>query len=182
MDLDAEYARVLTTPSDIQGHLKYLHDLAIGMNAQRVIELGVRHGTSTIAWLHALEQTGGWLYSVDINPCPAIPFGTVAGWEFHQGSDMDPTILGCLPTEVDIVFIDTDHLYDHTLAELDAYVEHVRPGGVIVCHDTELEWSPFDRTRRWRYPVRKAIERWVGDRPDIVEWRSGCYGMATIHL
>jgi len=179
IDLEAEWARVRTTPSDIVDHLVYMHALAVGMNAQRIIELGVRHGTSTVAWLHALNLTGGHLWSVDIN-LPPLGLGVGTSWHFIQGDDMDPDIRAQLPTDADIVFIDTDHLYGHTVLELEAYSKHVKPGGVIVLHDTELEWSPFDSAHTVRYPVRQAIQDWAGERD--VEWRSGCYGLAVIHV
>lgn len=178
IDLDVEWERVRTTPSDIVDHLPFMHGLAVGMNAQTIIELGVRHGTSTIAWLHALRHTGGVLWSVDSNPRPFV----FEPWAFMQSDDMDMATRDRLPLGADIVFIDTDHLYDHTLAELEAYAPHTRAGGVIVLHDTELEYSPFDRHRVVRYPVRRAIEEWVDGRTDDVEWRAGCNGLAVIHV
>lgn len=180
INLDAEWERVRTRPSDIVDHLPFMHGLAVGMNAQKIIELGVRHGTSTIAWLHALELTGGHLWSVDVDQ--RSPWYSREGWTFICGDDMAELVRDQLPLEADIVFIDTDHLYEHTLAELEVYGAHTRAGGVIVLHDTELEYSPFDRARNVRYPVRRAIEEWVGDRTDAVEWRAGCYGLAVIHV
>jgi cephalosporin hydroxylase len=42
---------------------------------------------------------------------------------------------GEIPASIDLLFIDTSHLYDHTMAELKRYAPRVRPGGWIVFHD-----------------------------------------------
>src|SRR5262245_25544896 len=136
MNLEEHWQRVQTEPSDIIDHLPQLHQLVIDIDARHVIELGVRWGTSTVMWLHALEQTGGHLTSVDINPAP--DWLQHPRWTFIQGDDMDDELIERVP-DADIVFIDTSHHYAHTLAELNWYSQQVRPGGVIVCHDTEVQ-------------------------------------------
>ncbi len=88
-------------------------------------------------------------------------------------------MLDQLPEDVDVVFIDTVHTYTHTLAELMAYSERVRPGGVIVCHDTELDHAPTDPGPP-EFPVATAIQEWVQVSGWHVEWHAGCYGLAVI--
>jgi len=153
MSLEDEYDRLCSTPSDINEHLPRFVDIVTVVNAEHVIELGTRSGVSTIGWLWALEQTGGRLTSVDLSPRPDI--GDHDRWTFIQGDDMDPEVFGLLdPAE--IVFIDTSHTYDHTAAELEAYIALVKPGGVIVLHDTENR-IPEDAPLRPLFPVKKAV-------------------------
>src|SRR5690348_17788993 len=45
----------------------------------------------------------------------------------------------------DVFFLDTSHEYDHTLAELRAYMPRVAPGGVALFHDTNIiGWPGYD--------------------------------------
>lgn len=148
------YEQVAGTPSDIVDHLPRFVQMVTRLGARVVIELGTRTGVSTIAWLYALEQTGGHLFSVDIDPRPEI--GEWPHWTFIQGDDLDPTVLAQLP-QADIVFIDTSHLYEHTRNELSVYRWLVRRGGLIVCHDTQLA-QPIGAPARPRFPVRTAIK------------------------
>lgn len=134
-DLHALYRERCATPSDIYMHLPRLVELVEQTNAAHVIELGVRAGNSTVAFLYGLERTGGTLTSVDVSEAPDI--GTWAHWRFIHGDDLDDRVLEQLD-EADILFIDTTHTYDQTLAELCAYHRLVRKGGLIVLHDTEL--------------------------------------------
>lgn len=177
-DLEGAYRRLCAKPSDIYQHLPTFVSLVEELDAKHVIELGTRTGVSTIAWLYALEKTGGRLTSVDIDERPAI--GEYDHWTFVQGDDLDPKIVAALD-DADIVFIDTSHLYDHTRAELNVYRHLVKPGGVIVLHDTMLE-QPIGAPRRPRFPVRTAIEEFCAS--EKLEWTNDprCWGLARIEV
>lgn len=140
------------TPSDIYEHLPVFHELCVG--ATKIIELGTRGGVSTIAWLYGLEHQGH-LWSVDIDPAPDM---TYPHWTFIQGDDLDPAVVGQLPDDADVVFIDTSHAYEDTLAELNVYRWKVKPGGKIVLHDTELRRPGGLLTRQPPFPVKVAVE------------------------
>jgi predicted O-methyltransferase YrrM len=171
------YDESLAIWSDIQDHLPRFVDLVTDMNAKIVVELGVRSGVSTVAWLHGLERTGGHLWSVDLNPAPPIIGGR---WTFIQGDDLSPEVLVQLPRLADIVFIDTSHTYDHTRNELAVYEHRVRSGGCIVLHDVDVKSFPEHTTRQPPFPVRRAVEEFAGDRR--VDWYSGSYGLAVVWL
>lgn len=166
MSLEDEYRRLCSTPSDINQHLPTLVAETLRLNAQQVIELGVRSGVSTVAFLYALEQTGGRLISIDIDGRPDI--GDHDRWTFIQGDDCDPDLYASL-SPADVVFIDTSHLYKHTVAELNLYRWLVRPGGVIICHDTMLQ-RPEGAPIVPAFPVRVAVERFC--EAEGYEWRN----------
>jgi len=164
--LEVRYREACNTPSDINEHLPTFVDLCQELNAQNVVELGTRGGVSTIGWLYGLKWTGGHCWSVDIDPAPDLE---MKHWTFIQGDDLDPAVFQQLPT-ADIVFIDTTHAFEDTLAELNVYRWKVRPGGKIVLHDTELE-RPFDfisRLPQPAFPVRCAVEEFCAD--EDLEW------------
>ena len=52
---------------DSDKHSLTLYSIAIGMNAKKILELGVRNGGSTGPLLLAATKNGGHLTSVDIN-------------------------------------------------------------------------------------------------------------------
>lgn len=156
-DLATDYRWRSTTASDINEHLPTFVELVRTLDAQHVIELGTRSGISTVGWLYGLAETGGHLTSIDLSPRPEID--DYDRWTFIQGDDMDEAIVSTLePAE--IVFIDTSHTYEHTVAELERYRHLVKPGGVIVLHDTENR-IPLDAPLRPLYPVKRAIKEFV---------------------
>lgn len=178
MSLETEYQRVCATPSDIQHHLPRFVQMVEDLDARHVIELGTRTGVSTLAWLYGLARTGGHLTSVDIDAAPQI--GSYEHWTFIQGDDCDPAVFTRLePAE--IVFIDTSHLYDHTIRELHLYRHLVKPGGRLVLHDTRLE-RPEGAPPRPRFPVRVAIEEFCLE--ERLKWSeyADSWGLGVIQL
>lgn len=167
MTLDEFYERAHSIGADIAGHLATLREEA--STARLVIEVGVGHGNSSSAFLMGVRESGGRLWSVDIEPtsiteelqqiCPE--------WEYHVGDSLalEPEA----PFDVDVLFIDSDHSYESTKAELIAYRKHVRPGGVILLHDTG-EHQPG---------VKQAIVELFGD-----GWSNNpeCYGLGRVQL
>jgi cephalosporin hydroxylase len=162
--------------SDIQHHLRYLHDTVVESNAQTGVELGIRSGNSTAAFMAAVEKTGGHLWSVDV-AIPAWPL------EFY-GRDFATLIIGDdlkvadqLPAAIDVLFIDTSHHFEQTLAELRRYGPRAR---TILLHDTELE-EPFQApVGDPKYPVSKAIDVWCGEVGRNWVNRTGCYGLGVV--
>lgn len=177
--LRTKYDELCSTPSDIYLHLPRFVALVEELNAQHVIELGSRSGVSTVAWLYGLAKTGGHLTSVDLDPAPQI--GTWSHWRHLQGSDVSPEIAGQLKP-ADIVFIDTSHLYEHTRWELSLYQWLVKPGGVIVCHDTELARPEDAPPGHPLFPVKRAVTEFC--EANGFEWTNhpDCWGLAVIKV
>jgi predicted O-methyltransferase YrrM len=172
-----EYQMRCWMPSDIVQHLPQLHDEASTGDAV-VIELGVRSGNSTSAFLAAVEAHGGHVYSVDIGR-PPVPWHGHAQWTFTMGDDL--TLVDDLP-DCDVLFIDTSHHYGHTLAELKAYVPKVKPGGVVLMHDVELERPDGAHPADPPFPVRVATDEFCQANGLTPEYVTGCYGLGVIRI
>lgn len=118
------------------------------------------------------------VYSVDITP-PSVPWFGHPQWTFLLGDDLD--LVGELP-DCDVLFIDTNHHYRHTLAELEAFMPKVTPGGVALFHDTELEapesFPPGDPA----FPVRAALDEWCNLHGYTPEYVEGCYGLGVVRV
>lgn len=128
--------------TDIHQHLVTLHNLVTALGAKTVIELGVNTGESTVALLEAVHATEGTLISVDIQELPNVrpmltAYGLIGRWDFHLCDDIkfgrEIWQRGKL---ADLIFIDTSHSFDQTTKEIEIYEPILRPGGIMVFHDT----------------------------------------------
>ena len=152
--------------SDIQGHLPRLFDLAQGA----VLELGVRSGVSTSAFLAGVESHGGQVWSIDHNPDCAAVFKEHPLWHFVYADSEDKQVAytAGIPCPLDLLFIDTEHTYEKTRRELLAWMPLVRSGGRILLHDTD-DGLTFPGVRRaiheicgftrmyWLYPESAGL-------------------------
>jgi predicted O-methyltransferase YrrM len=173
-----EYRMRCQMPSDIKDHLPRLYAEASGGDAV-VIELGVRSGNSTAAFLAAVEDHGGHVYSADVAR-PKVPWFGHQQWAFFLGDDL--ALVNELPDDVDVLFVDTSHHYKQTWAELEAYVPKVRPGGVVLMHDTELESPDGAPAGDPVFPVRTAVDEFCVVNGLVPEYVEGCYGLGVIRI
>ena len=143
--------------SDIAEHLPTLKQAVIDTGAKKVLELGVRQGESTKAFLEGCLETGGELISVDIADCRKV--SNNPNWQFIQCDDKDLDF----NEPIDILFIDTSHTHEHTLFELEKFSPLVKPKGIIFLHDTMLSGAG----------VMSAIEEFLRRNPD--KWKFNNY-------
>ncbi len=179
------YLDRLSRWSDIQEYLPYLHDCARGYPGVRVLELGSRKGNSTLAFLAAAEAVNGRVWSVDVSDCAHDPEGMAPwarhpSWTFIQGDDMDAAVQPLLPAQCDILFVDTSHEYEHTLAELRAYMPRVAPGGVALFHDTNIIGWPGYKWDRDIPPVQAALDDYCAEAGVSWENMPGEYGLGVV--
>lgn len=171
--------------SDIQEYLPFLYETARSYDQVRVLELGSRKGNSTLAFLAAAEETGGHVWSGDIDdvrlfPDGIGPFARHPRWTFVRGDDMDVTVQSLLPARCDVLFIDTSHEYEHTLAELRAYMPRVAEGGVALFHDTNVMGWPGYQWDGDVAPVAAALDEYCAEAG--LSWVNlpGTYGLGII--
>lgn len=183
--LDAEYQARRNEWSDIQGHLEFLHDTAAAIPRVTVLELGTRWGTSTAALLAAADHADGHVWSVDLEP-PRVPvwWELTGRWTVTIGDDLDPQVMAQQPDPVDLLLLDTSHTYDHTLAELEAWVPRVRVGGLVCCHDTDLAgWDERGYGIEGpNGPVRRALDTYCTSAGRVWVNRPGSFGMGVIQI
>lgn len=134
-----QYVRCLRTVSDIHQHLPTLLDLSVGCGA--IAEVGVRHAVSTWAFLLGLCLDGKpnkQLVCLDLAPPSCVEelrrlsSACGIGFLFYEGDSATTP----LPV-VDMMFIDTWHIYGHLKRELEFHHSRVRK--YIVLHDTEID-------------------------------------------
>lgn len=162
------YLHHLRHYSDIQQHLPRLYEEARGA----ILELGVRGGVSTSAFLAGVEAHGGEVWSVDIDQqCASVFFGHPQ-WHFICADSRDVAALRAsgVPDRLDVLFVDTVHTFEQVEAELAAWGSRVKEDGVMLLHDTES--SPG---------VRAAALACCRRNTFAVEFLSGSHGLGVIH-
>jgi len=107
-------------------------------NLRTVLEIGVRWGTSTNAFLYGMRDRERkdpqlQLYSMDIANCEKVvqddslkPY-----WTFMEGDSKT------LPwnKEIDVLLIDGNHSYEGVKADYERFEPFVKEGGIILLHD-----------------------------------------------
>jgi predicted O-methyltransferase YrrM len=147
--------------ASISEHVTTLFFIVSEFNIKKILELGVGHGNSTIAFLKGLEKTDGRLISVDYDECDyaksrILKYGLEKRWKFLHNNDMEIE----WNEEVDLLFIDSSHEYKHTKAEINKYEKFVRIGGFLIFHDTFM------------FPgVELAVDEFMNEHPQCVRYR-----------
>jgi hypothetical protein len=177
--IPSNYKRVCDTRSDINEHLPTLRRYA--SQCSSVAEMGVRSVVSTWAFLQGLLDTGkpASLQCIDINDVPAIPdiSHMVSHYDislsFVKGDSATTRI-----EPVDLLFIDTWHVYAHLKRELAFHCKSVNK--YIIMHDTTLYgdrgesvkcgWNTAEQAAKSGYPeaeIRMGLEPAVRE---FLEW------------
>lgn len=189
------YVDRLSKWSDVQEYLPLLYGTARSYPKVRVLELGTRRGNSTLAFLAAAAAVDGHVTSVDPDRVTdardgMLPWRKAPWWTFVRGDDMDSAVQAALPVEVDVLFVDTSHEYEHTLGELRAYMPRVVPGGTALFHDTNVFLnqdgtgiSSLDPRSGERIPpVAQALDEYCAEAGLSWENIPGEYGLGRIRL
>ncbi|HYL80573.1 MAG TPA: class I SAM-dependent methyltransferase, partial [Candidatus Acidoferrum sp.] len=154
-------------------HLVRLFTEALALRPGLIVELGVGPAESTFVFERVARLTGCTWLSIDIEDrskrC-AYP-----GWNFVQADDVSfardfPAWCGSknIPPEIDLLFIDTSHYYEHSLREIESYFPFLSPRAKVFFHDTNLRSIYYRRSGRMELGwdnergVIRAIEEYLG--------------------
>jgi hypothetical protein len=131
------------TRSVLNEHLETLFLESLTLQPRLIVELGVGRGGSTQVFAAVARLCGARLVSVDINDCSkALDWPE---WHFVQADDLE--FAGRFPAwcrehelepRIDVLFIDTSHLYEHTRAEIEVYFPYLAPHAKVFFHDTNI--------------------------------------------
>lgn len=137
-----EIVRHAQKRNDISDHLVTLFAESLPVKPALIVELGVRNGLgSTIVFERVAKRCDAVLVSVDLQPCSRpSPYQK---WFFVQQDDI---VLAqefkswCqerkIPPAIDILFIDTSHLYDHTVQEIASWFPWLSEKAKVFFHDS----------------------------------------------
>lgn len=135
-----QFVKALNTVSDINEHLLTLYNYS--RESTSIIECGVRSIVSTWAFLQGLidnDKKEKILISLDIEECPGI--NNVELISKNHGINfafIKKNDINYIPdNSVDLLFIDTWHIYGQLKRELDHYYNYVNK--YIIMHDTTID-------------------------------------------
>ena len=104
------------------------------INNISILELGVQKGISTNYFLEVCEKNNGKLYSVDIEDCSKV--SNNPRWKFiHSRDDDFNKIFNLIPSQVDIIYIDSLHEAYHVEKLIYNYYAKLKVGGYIFIDD-----------------------------------------------
>lgn len=167
------YCAASNWPAGVQ-HRQYMTAQEFVRPGAVVIELGAGEGSFTCLYLAA----GANVHSVDI--CDFAGRWDSGNWHFLCADDLSVQAQEWFPAECDVLFIDSSHGYDHTLAELRLHASRVRPGGTILLHDTE--YSPEGPLPEPAGEVALAISAWCQENGISWENLPGASGLGIIRI
>ncbi|MEE9910728.1 MAG: class I SAM-dependent methyltransferase [Deltaproteobacteria bacterium] len=135
--------RALSVKTDISDHLETMFCEALGVCPELIVELGVREGESTFVFERVAKLCGSTLISVDIDDCRKV-FSDRKSF-FVKTDDIafaKEFETWCkerhIRPQIDVLFIDTSHLYDHTCQEISCWFPFLSRGSKVIFHDTNI--------------------------------------------
>ena len=145
---------------------RFLARFVVQRNLKTIVELGCFVGWTTAHLALAADHLGGDAHvnAVDISDKNVRQAeANVSGLRgsarvsFSCADSCSPTLLGRLPGEIDLVFIDSSHEYDFTLREIANYGPRLSPRGCIALHDS----LSFGAVRRAIREVGQSYRRFT---------------------
>jgi len=183
-----EIKRRSLVPTDFNDHLVTMFVEAVGMNPSLIVELGVRGGESTFVFDRVARLCRSKLVSVDIDDCADVMEGTTT--TFVQSDDVafaqrfkEWCTERDIQPNIDVLLIDTSHLYDHTVEEIRHWFPLLSSHAKVFLHDTNLKdvYTRADGTKGLAWDndrgVIRALEDYLGKSFDethnFVDFKSG---------
>lgn len=153
-------------PSAINDHLVGLFTESLSVRPQLIVELGVRRGDSTKILEQVAVLFDTKLISVDI--LESLYISPYENRIFVQKDDIEfakefHTFCESLNMEplIDVLFIDTSHLYEHTVDEIKSWFPFLSERAKVFFHDTNLRhrYSRKDGSRGIGWDNERGVIR-----------------------
>lgn len=161
--------------TDISDHLGVLFRESFSAKPKLIVELGVRGGESTFVLERVAGLCSSELISADLQDCSGI--SKYKKWFFIQKDDIGFAgefknwckKKGIKP-EINILFIDTSHEFEHTLKEIKHWFPYLSSKAKVFFHDTNSAEIYFRKDDSMgvgndhKRGVIKAIEKYFNEK------------------
>ena len=130
-----------TIDSDISSHYARIYQKSLSVSPKLIVELGISHSGNSSKIISLInEEIGSRSIGVDIERCD---YSFVKNGTFFLFDDVEFANLNAdhLKGLVDVLFVDTSHLYQHTTREIAAWFPLLSESAMIIFHDTNLRSS-----------------------------------------
>jgi len=138
-----EILALAATPTEISDHLVTLFFESLPVKPKLIVELGVEKGKTTFVFERVARLCDAVVLSVDVDDCSNV--SNYNKWIFVQRNDIDfadefPSLCmkNSIKPKIDILFIDTSHLFEHTLEEIKVYFPFLSKKSKVFLHDTNM--------------------------------------------
>ncbi|HEX9510829.1 MAG TPA: class I SAM-dependent methyltransferase [Puia sp.] len=155
--------------------LSILQGLILGSNIKNIVQLGHYEGFSTLLFGFMQRRMGfkNSIFTIDIDNTVSErtqSWVNRAGLQDYVKVVVSNSSEAFLPAaareyfkdEINMIFIDSSHQYDHTIEELDLWHNSLKDQGLIVLHDVSKFASQYDSTKSGG--VNRAITEWSQSR------------------
>ncbi len=172
---------------------KRMQEIVFDLKPKLILELGTNVGHSTRIFLEAMMQCPrpGHIITVDIKG-PKWQEWQMKKYEGHfTAVESDSLSLAFDDREIDILYIDSLHTYEHVLKELKLYVQKVKKGGKVLLHDVSkpddgveaIEQIPrIESNNSESKQINKAINEFLKNKNYRYEVVLGHSGLGVIHV
>ncbi|MCK5019737.1 MAG: class I SAM-dependent methyltransferase [Candidatus Peribacteraceae bacterium] len=139
---DYQAWRIATGIPDFPSFVKLLCQIrdAIGFEPKRILDFGYGWGISQCLWLTSFPDTTVTCYDplaqgkyAGADPVADLPQPCLDRWKFTQGYAENELATDVEP--FDFIFVDADHKYASTLAQVRLSWDKLLDGGVMAGHD-----------------------------------------------
>ncbi|MGC8505943.1 MAG: class I SAM-dependent methyltransferase [Thermoplasmata archaeon] len=149
--------------------LNYIFSATKLLRPEKVVETGVGPGTTSYAFLSAMSDFDGKLYSFDLGirygESDHMPVGFVvpqemrSAWTLTIGDSM-VTLLPVLRkiSPIDIFFHDSDHTYNHVMFEMTSADRSLKKRGLIVVDNYDWSRAPEDFAKEYGYKLVPIVD------------------------
>jgi predicted O-methyltransferase YrrM len=142
--------------SDFSQHALTLFSLILSLKPKKILELGVRNGSSTKAILKACSLIDSKLTSIDLEmPRFICPHDLIKHWNFIQSDSIKYLQTNLL--DFDFYYIDDWHGSDHVYQELNYIKNKISLRTVVVLHDLMHSFSDPQYNLKF-YPPKNEFE------------------------
>jgi len=131
--------------TDFNDHMETIFLEGLFQKPKMIMELGTRGGESTFVFSRIAKLTRSHFVSVDLEDCSDS--SDYPDWIFVKNDDVDfasKFSTWCaaknINPEIDLLFIDTSHLYEHTKEEIKHWFPHLAKECTVIFHDSNLRY------------------------------------------
>ena len=122
----------------------------------KILELGVKEGTSTKKFIELCNLNNGFLTSIDINDCSNVVKSD--RWKFiHSSDDNFENIDKNIPKNLDFIFIDSLHEPNHIEKVFYHYYKFLKKKGICIIDD--ISWLPYSKNENSDNEFTENINR-----------------------
>jgi cephalosporin hydroxylase len=137
--------------TDISSHLENMYTYTSNMKPSIIVECGVSAGESSGIFSIVNKELGSKVFGVDIGVGLSV-YSTIHNGTFIHMDDClyADTYKKEYGANIDVLFIDTSHLYDHTKKEIEKWFPLLSKKALVMFHDTNLDGSGYNRSNGTR--------------------------------